>query len=395
MTETPRRRFLKGAGLALGGGLVLGSGGIALRGWQRGAFQPLYEGAAFAPWDTWAERRAEGPLVPISAAILASSPHNTQPWRFVVGDGRIDLHAVPDRNLGAADPFRREQRLGLGCALENLLVAAPGAGFAATPSVYPEGADTTLVTRIELNDTAPAPHALEGAIVERHTDRAPYKLDAPLPRAALQRWRDLNDHPDVGLSLFAAESEPGRRFAETTISATEALVADETFMADSHEWWRQTPDEIESHRDGVTVVGGGMPPMLIRIAIMLPDFSAEQFGASWIDQTRDQHCGTAAHYGLITVRERGDPAQLIAAGRLWQRLHLAATTDGLAMQPLNQAMELADRDRQLERASPTGETLASLAADDGDVVFGFRTGQPTRAAHRSPRRALAEVVSRA
>jgi hypothetical protein len=36
----------------------------------------------------------------------------------------------------------------------------------------------------------------------------------------------------------------------------------------------------------------------------------------------------------------------LAAGRVWQKLHLSATTRGLAMQPLNQPIEMIDRERQ-------------------------------------------------
>ncbi|MFP3786725.1 nitroreductase, partial [Burkholderia sp. SIMBA_024] len=84
------------------------------------------------------------------AALLAASPHNTQPWRFVISDAAIELHAVPERNLGPLDPFRREQRLGLGCALENLLLACPGAGFDATVETTPQDAADTLVARVRL-----------------------------------------------------------------------------------------------------------------------------------------------------------------------------------------------------------------------------------------------------
>jgi hypothetical protein len=47
---------------------------------------------------------------------------------------------------------------------------------------------------------------------------------------------------------------------------------------------------------------------------------------------------------VIAVRNRDDKAQLLEAGRLWQRLHLEATLQGVAMHPLNQMMEMADHD---------------------------------------------------
>lgn len=82
------------------------------------------EGPAYKPWKDWRGGRSEGPLALIRAAILAASPYNTQPWRFRVADSFIELHIDPKRNVGALDPFLREEHLGMGCALENLILAS-------------------------------------------------------------------------------------------------------------------------------------------------------------------------------------------------------------------------------------------------------------------------------
>ncbi len=73
--------------------------------------------------------RDQGPVNLVRAAILAANPHNSQPWLFHVTRTQIDLYADLQRNIGTVDPFLREMHLGLGCALENLLVAAPANGY--------------------------------------------------------------------------------------------------------------------------------------------------------------------------------------------------------------------------------------------------------------------------
>jgi hypothetical protein len=47
--------------------------------------------------------------------------------------------------------------------------------------------------------------------------------------------------------------------------------------------------------------------------------------------------------------DRLDMVHAITAGRAWQRLHLAATVRGLAAQPLNQPVEMIDRNQELGR----------------------------------------------
>jgi nitroreductase len=70
-------------------------------------------------------------------ATLAASSHNTQPWRFEVGDGVIRVFADARRQLRVADPDRRELFLSAGCAVENLAVAAEHHGYA-TAVTYDE-----------------------------------------------------------------------------------------------------------------------------------------------------------------------------------------------------------------------------------------------------------------
>ena len=64
--------------------------------------------------------------------MLAASPHNTQPWIFEVGDDTIDVFLDDSRTTGAVDPLGREQHIGLGCALENLVLGCLARGLRPT-----------------------------------------------------------------------------------------------------------------------------------------------------------------------------------------------------------------------------------------------------------------------
>ena len=68
---------------------------------------------------------------------------------------------------------------------------------------------------------------------------------------------------------------------------------------------------------------------------------------------------------MILISDRLDLAQSIAAGRAWQRLHLAATEQGIAAQPLNQPVEMIDRHYMLGRQDEFGPALAKLARASG------------------------------
>ncbi len=93
------------------------------------------------------------------------------------------------------------------------------------------------------------------------------------------------------------------------------------------------------------------------------------------------------------VRDYGDAAQRMRAGRLWQRMHLWATAHGLAAQPMNQLHERADREAQLGTEPRFGEAMGGLLGDPSwRGIFTFRLGYPTQPAPPIPRRALEDVL---
>lgn len=122
-----RKKFLKllGSGIA-----IVVVGGTVLRAFSNGVFSSG-QGPAYQPWKGWKTESegGAGPLSLVASAILAANPHNTQPWLFVVNPNRIDLIAAINRNIGAIDLYLREMYEGLGCALENLVLAAEAKGY--------------------------------------------------------------------------------------------------------------------------------------------------------------------------------------------------------------------------------------------------------------------------
>jgi hypothetical protein len=118
MKKISRRDFLK-LGSAT---LVIVAGGSVFRAVDQGLFS-VGKGPAYEPWTNWPDADAPTERI-VAAGILASNPHNSQPWMFRITTSTIDLFAVPERQIGAIDPFGREMYIGLGCALENMKLAA-------------------------------------------------------------------------------------------------------------------------------------------------------------------------------------------------------------------------------------------------------------------------------
>lgn len=387
-----RRQFLGGAGAIT---LVL-AGGSVWRSTEQGVFQRA-RGDAYTPWHDW--RESDGtPLALVKAGILAANPHNTQPWAFRVTEDRIALYADRSRHLGSFDPYRREMYLGLGCVLENMMQAAGPNGYSVSLTVVPgelklvQPSDgMALVAELKLDPAQVAPSTLHEAIERRHTQRGPYRnvqLEATQRSGLLAQVEDER----IGIRLFE-EREERERFGSVVVRATRAIIDDHMMVADSERWFRHSRRDIDEYRDGPTLDTAGLSPAMTALAKMLPRPDAETNHRYWLNATEKVQVPSAPALGLILVDDLYDIEQTLAAGRTWQRMHLWATTQGLAMQPLNQPVERVDREAELGAEPVARRDLENLLPGERRrPTFAFRVGVATSTGWPSPRRRVADTL---
>jgi len=325
------------------------------------------------------------------AATFAASSHNTQPWRFRVGDGVIDILTDTGRGMGAADPSGRELLMSLGCAVENAVIAAADLS-APVEFEYASDGDGLPFARLRFADREPHARehaALASAIASRRTNRAPYDTEKSVSPSTLGSLSALASS-GVGTSWLTVPDERAR-FGQLSFDATRDYVADKTIQRDSHRWYRLDRDDAERTREGITVRGANLPPLGALILGLFPP-TPDDFDKEWAKTTKESQCGTASAVGLLTVGDLSDRAILIEAGRTYQRMQLAATAEGIVFQPISQALTLRDREMTAGTAGPYTKALAELGGV-GKVVLAFRIGYPTREQAVSLRRA--PVVDRA
>lgn len=388
--QTSARNLLQGTGGIAAAVAIVAAGGIIWRAIDQGVFR-TGQGPAFTAWDEAAASPGD-PRSLIRAAVLAVNNHNTQPWRFVARVSTIDLFADLSRNTGALDPTLRELHISLGAALENMATAAGPNGFTTEVTLFPDESDQTHIARVDLTPAPVTELPAFTAIPRRQTDRNAFDRDRVPTSEQLTALAALNKDDRIDLVWLTTEADRAR-FSDLTIQATEAINADDQQSIDSALWLRSDWGKLQSSKDGITLDTSGLTPIMRAGAKIIPVTSRAESDKSWLKMTKDPQLSTAPVFGIIVSRALPSREDCVSAGRLYQRMSLLATLDGLVLQPLNQIPERIDRATSLGESSSLEPAMAALIGRSGaGTLMPFRIGYAKGKGLKSPRRPAEEVT---
>jgi hypothetical protein len=329
----------------------------------------------------------------LSYAILAPHSHNLQSWVVDLGvPGQILLRCDLQRLLPETDPYSRQIMMSHGTFIELLDMAARERGQRAEITLFPEGAfapdrlDQRPVALIRLvPDAAVAKDPLFAQILKRHTNRAAYDLARPVGADAWMAMADaVKPHPlRFG---FAGADQPDMLAQQRAIAADAwriEMVTPRTIL-ESYKVLRVGPKEVAQHRDGLTLLD---PTVVWMARLGLFDRSQapgpDDFATT--SQIKDFGEKLASTPGFLwMVSDGNDRITQVNAGRAFARVQLAATAQGVVMQPLQQALQ-----EYPEQAVPHAQIRRLLGADaPGQTVqMWARVGHAPPAAP-APRRGI-------
>jgi hypothetical protein len=281
-------------------------------------------------------------------AILAPHSHNLQSWRVELDvPGQITLRCDLTRLLPQTDPLSRQIMMSQGTFIELLDLAARERGLRTEITLFPEGVfgtgqpDARPVARIRLEpDATVVKDPLFGQILRRRTNRSAYDPARPVPprpRAAMAEA--VRPHALQFGHLDAGQPD---LLAQHRAIANEAwrieLTTPRTIL-ESFQVLRVGAAEVARHRDGLTL----LDPMVVwldRLGLFDRSTAPAPTDFAVTSQIKDfaRKIDSTPSFLWMVTPDNERVAQ-VNAGRAYARVQLAATAHGVAMQPLQQALQ--------------------------------------------------------
>ena len=330
MENFTRRRLVFG-GLA-GTAIVAAAGGGAV--WALNAKDSAaYDAAVLETWRHSPNFDASTPIAQrelVRYATLAANSHNTQPWRFHSTQRSISVAPDSSRRLAVVDPDDHHLFCSLGCATENLHLAATAFGLRATSRFDA----STQAIEVDLEKAPAARSALFEAIPKRQSTRSIFDgRKAPVEHLKLLEAAGTDD--GVEMRLFT-EAKPIEDILNFLVAGDSAQMDDPAFVRELKRWLRFNYAEVLAKDDGLFTKSSGNPILPSWLGRAMFRFVVTKQGEN--DTYKAQLRSSAGV--AVFISDKNEPASWSAAGRCSQRFALQATALGIKHCFINQPVEV-------------------------------------------------------
>lgn len=306
-------------------------------------------------------------------ATLAPSGHNTQCWRFRVDNGSVAILPDWSRRTPVVDPDDHHLFVSLGCATENLILAAKAFGFQGNAAFSPSSGGAVKVA-LERSQAEESP--LFRAIPHRQCTRNEFD-GKPLAPEELRLLEAAATGRGVAVILLT-EREALEKVLEYVVQGNTRQINNPDFVRELEAWIRFSDGEAIRAGDGLTARSTGSPPIPRWLGRRL--FRALLRVKAENDKYARQIRGSAGI--AVFVSNADDKAHWVEAGRCYERFALQATALGVRNAFVNQPVEESSLRPEFAKALGVGERRPDLV-----VRFGRGEEMP-----RSLRRPVGSVL---
>lgn len=301
----------------------------------------------------------------IHNASFAANGHNTQPWKFSISQNTIRLLPDYSRRLPVVDPDDRELFISLGCAVENLIIAAENLGYMTEVQYFPKDEPMDCI-RINLKPfTSNADEHLYKAIPVRQSTHSEYDGN-PIPNADLRQLEKIKPKSDVYIQLFT-DSKDIKPLTELVMEGNIKQYDDDKFLEELQTWIRFSDSEAIRTMDGLSGRCSGNPSVPRWFGKLFFSLTVNGKNQAKTDQKKIR---TSSGLALF-ISEKDDKRSWVETGRAFERFALLATTLNIKNAHHNQPIEVPDVRNQLTEHLNLGSMKPQLL-----IRFGYAKPMP-------------------
>jgi hypothetical protein len=306
----------------------------------------------------------------VREATLAASSHNTQPWKFRIGDRSIAIFPDLSRRCPVVDPDDHHLHVSLGCATENLVCGALANGLYAQVECRQDRIDVAFEEALPIRST------LYDALPSRQCSRSLYD-GRRLPRGELDLLERAARRPGVH-AIFLTSPSQIETVLEYVTRGNAAQIGRAAFVRELGSWIRFNEADAMRTGDGLSSLSTGNPSTpgwlgrLLLPAVLRPKSES--------DKCARQLRSSAGV--VVFLSDGNDPRHWVDVGRSYERFALQATALGIRNAFMNPPVEVEPLRAQFAAWLNAGDRRADLV-----VRFGRGPEMP-----RSRRRPLEQVL---
>lgn len=307
----------------------------------------------------------------INCAILAPSSHNTQPWKFRIKDGIIEVLPDFSRSLNVSDPTYRQMLLSIGCAVANIEYGCRYLGI--DYDILFGGQEESFYCEVKLKDFGEVKKKFAPSIVaikDRVTTRENFEqfsLDEKTVNSILAEVENAQN------TCIVVRNDNIEKAVRITTEAISSIFPSKEFRSELAGWLR---NNFTRKKDGMPLFD--VPSVL---SFVLP------FLLKKIDVSKQESLKTLKYLkNAVAVFVVGSPndsySDFVNSGRVIEKIIVGAEKVGLSSRIMAAPIE----------DSRAREELSLLINSSLRPQAFVAVGKISKRVHHSPRRSVEEVI---
>lgn len=315
----------------------------------------------------------------LNYAILAPSTHNSQPWLFKIDAPDCQIYYDPKLILSEADPKTRDLHISIGCAVENLILAAKYFNIFSSVSCG-QFQDNNLLAKVQFKNYPGAVNSeyrtILDAVPKRINARGLFKPE-PVPVNIIDSVSsNAQSYLVEGIKVhWITDKDKILKLATLTANGLKAAYHRPAFRKEMSQWLRHS---LTKRKDGLPGYTLRMPLLL---SFLLPTLVKWFDLGGFLGKLNYKSLSSAPLLVVITAPE-DNPDVWLNVGRLAERLMLEFSSRGWQTSIFVAAVEIGDFHKEVQRVIGTSQIPQFL----------FAVGKIDLLHHLTPRHELAEKV---